>query len=271
MKVIEQFLAGKVGIEEKCEDGIVVTENFVAVIDGATDKSGRRFQGVTGGRYAMLACAEAAAEFDADVTANTAVAQMTAAVAKHVPADLASEIRPTANVTIYSKMRREVWKIGDVSFWHAGLADELGQAEKFVDIVTSGMRAGILAAELLAGTPLERLREDDIGRSVIMPLLNRQGVFCNNLEAGKWAFAAVNGLPVPDELIGVYRIPDDVAELVLATDGFPFVMPTLVESEAKLQEALRLDPLCIGPLRSTKGLQLGDQSFDDRAYVRLSL
>lgn len=38
-----------------CEDGIVVTDNFVAVIDGSTSKAKQQIeQGVRNGRFAML-------------------------------------------------------------------------------------------------------------------------------------------------------------------------------------------------------------------------
>lgn len=33
MEVIEKFIKGKFGKEELCEDAIVVSENFIAVID----------------------------------------------------------------------------------------------------------------------------------------------------------------------------------------------------------------------------------------------
>ena len=39
MKVIEKFIKGKYDKEELCEDAIVVTEDFVVVIDGVTTQS----------------------------------------------------------------------------------------------------------------------------------------------------------------------------------------------------------------------------------------
>ena len=38
MKIIEQFIEGKRS-QKECEDGIVVTPDFIAVIDGSTSKS----------------------------------------------------------------------------------------------------------------------------------------------------------------------------------------------------------------------------------------
>jgi len=39
-------------------------------------------------------------------------------------------------------------------------------------------------------------------------------------------------------------------------------------SEELLARLLAEDPLCIGPLKGTKGVALGNVSFDDRAYLR---
>ena len=38
MEVIEEFIKGKYKKQELCEDAIVVSENFIAVIDGVTSK-----------------------------------------------------------------------------------------------------------------------------------------------------------------------------------------------------------------------------------------
>ena len=38
MKIIEQNLVGKY-TQDTCEDGIVITDNFIAVIDGSTSKT----------------------------------------------------------------------------------------------------------------------------------------------------------------------------------------------------------------------------------------
>ena len=52
MELIEQFICGKKGSLAECEDGIVITDFLLAVIDGATSKSDKRFMGKTGGAFA---------------------------------------------------------------------------------------------------------------------------------------------------------------------------------------------------------------------------
>ena len=39
MKIVEKFVKGKFNKEELCEDGICVTENFIALIDGVTSNN----------------------------------------------------------------------------------------------------------------------------------------------------------------------------------------------------------------------------------------
>lgn len=50
MRILERLVAGKAGDPLACEDEIVVTGDFAAVVDGATDISGRRYGEMAGGR-----------------------------------------------------------------------------------------------------------------------------------------------------------------------------------------------------------------------------
>ena len=54
----------------------------------------------------------------------------------------------------------------------------------------------------------------------------------------------------------------------MATDGYPFLCPTLEASEAELARQLADDPLNIGHFQATKACMKGNLSFDDRAYIR---
>ena len=50
MKIVEKFVKGKFNKEELCEDGICVTENFIALIDGVTSNNDFRYNGKKSGR-----------------------------------------------------------------------------------------------------------------------------------------------------------------------------------------------------------------------------
>ena len=57
-------------------------------------------------------------------------------------------------------------------------------------------------------------------------------------------------------------------EVVLASDGYPFLKPTLAASEAALAEQIANDPQNIHFFIATKGIVEGNKSFDDRTYIR---
>lgn len=268
MKVAERFLAAKSGSDAECEDGIVITDDFAAVIDGATDKTGSRYDGMTGGRYAMLACTDALQSLSRGADAPAAVAHLTAGLAQRLPSVLEPQERPTAVLAVYSRARQEVWQIGDVGYWHPGLADGGVRPVKKLDRYAAHMRRAVLLAELANGVAPATLAAEDPGRHAILGLLTH-GIFCNNAGAGEWAYAAVDGREVPMGLVAVHCVPDGVTDLVLASDGYPRCLPTLARSEDLLAELLAQDPLCIGVLEGTKGVLPGNYSFDDRAYLRL--
>ena len=72
------------------------------------------------------------------------------------------------------------------------------------------------------------------------------------------------------ELVRVYPVcPGE--EVVLASDGYPCVLPSLRASEEYLYAILASDPLCLSQFKSTKGRQAELRSFDDRAYVRFTV
>ena len=70
--------------------------------------------------------------------------------------------------------------------------------------------------------------------------------------------------------MSVYPVPPQT-QVVLASDGYPVLKDTLAESEKSLDELLQKDPQCLWENRGTKGLVKGNQSFDDRTYVRFAV
>jgi hypothetical protein len=271
MKVVSQFLVAKTGEAEECEDGIVVTEDFAAVIDGATDTTGRRYSGITAGRYAMLACAGAIRMLNAKADAETAISHLTEILAENLPLNSPPGENPAAVAVIYSEARREIWQIGDVGFWYAGVPDGGVKPRKTIDRYAADIRAAVLRAELANGADPATLAQADPGREAILSLLTHQSIFCNNAGAGEWAYAALDGRPVAFDLVTVQPVPDDVNTVVIASDGYPVILPTLQASEELLASLLSEDSLCIGSLLGTKGVFPGNASYDDRAYLSIRI
>jgi glycerophosphoryl diester phosphodiesterase len=79
----------------------------------------------------------------------------------------------------------------------------------------------------------------------------------------------VDGFPIPFQHVRTITLDFQPWEIVLATDGYPFLCPTLQESEERLSRQRSTDPLNIGPdFQATKGFHPDNNSFDDRTYIR---
>lgn len=267
MEIIERFTRGKSGGSDGGEDVVVVNGSFAAVIDGATDKSGGRYRALSGGRLVAEALADALGLISPLVGGAEVIAQLTAAVARAVAdagGDLDSPTRPSANVVIYNAVRREIVRVGDCAFRLHGRTDA---PTKRIDQIAADARAALLEAVRLAGT-LEAT-EPDPGIEMIAPLLGMQGMFQNHPDH-PLGFGVLDGHTVPLRYLEVVDV-GDAKELILASDGYPVVCDTLAESESQLTLALAVDPLCVGRLRSTKGLAPEQVRFEGRSYLRLRI
>ena len=60
-------------------------------------------------------------------------------------------------------------------------------------------------------------------------------------------------------------------DIVFASDGYPFLEPTLDQSERALAELKASDPHLISRFPTTKGFEPGLDSFGDRAYLRFTV
>ncbi|TPF95246.1 hypothetical protein BG22_02965 [Bifidobacterium sp. UTBIF-78] len=106
---------------------------------------------------------------------------------------------------------------------------------------------------------------DDPARNLIMPFLRLQSRFANRRST--YGYFVFDGFTDPTYPIRTVPIaPGD--EVVLASDGYPLLRPTLTESERELARLRRDDPSLIHEYRSTKGFVAGQESFDDRTYLR---
>ncbi len=273
--VQEHMLISKTGYDEECEDALYIGPHFVAVIDGATSKTERRWDGQTGGRIGAYTLRETFDQIPYDATARQAVDILTSALKKlyerynvldTVQAN--SVQRATASFVAVSLWRKEVWLVGDCQCM---LNKEYISNTKIIDGIASDARAAFLEAEICTGKTVEELLHHDTGRAFILPLLERQMVFQNNPSADTYRFFVLDGFFVPDEGICVHELPVDIETLVLASDGYPYLKGTLEESEQALREVLLADPLLFRIYKSTKGMQDGNNSFDDRTYVRLKI
>ena len=136
MKIIESSIIGKKS-PEACEDGMVVTDDFIAVIDGSTSKTPKHLNpDMKNGRYAMMLISEyIREELKADASADDFCQGVTAYIYNKVYEKLGveerlkehPEERLTASAILYSRTRNEVWMVGDCQAIIAGKLYENGK------------------------------------------------------------------------------------------------------------------------------------------------
>lgn len=269
--VVESFVRGKWDDPCLCEDAVVITDGFVAVIDGVTTR-GREsmIAGMTPGRFAAL-CGQSAFEtMPSDSTALQAVAHMsvglaTALAQSGAPPDVCS--KAAFGFVAYSASRHEIWRVADCPFACDGIVDsQRHEAER----IQTEARTMLLECLILLGSDPETLRANDPSARIIAPLVEAR-LAARNRRGTPWSYGVIAREPTPIELVEVFPVRSGIREVVLASDGWPSVRSTLSESEAFLADVLRDDPLMIRRFPTTKGVAPGAISFDDRAYVRIIL
>ena len=287
MKIIESCIIGKKS-PKACEDGMVVTDDFIAVIDGSTSKTPKHLNpDMKNGRYAMMLISEyIREELKTDASVDEFCQGVTAYIYNKVYEKLGveerlkehPEERLTASAILYSRTRNEVWMVGDCQAIIAGKLYENGKpyeekiARKRVELIAQGL------------SPAE-------ARKQIEPLLIKAMLFGQNQT-----YTVIDGFPIYREGVKVVSVSDSCSvqdsvpasdsvpcsdsasasgtisvsssEIVLASDGYPFLEPTLAASEAALAEQIANDPQNIHSFIATKGIVEGNKSFDDRTYIR---
>ena len=258
-----------------CEDGIVESRDFFAVIDGSTSKGTLRMDGKSSGRMAMEVLRASIPCLPKDADAATAAACLTSAIRHYYEvhglyeeAARHAENRMTASAVVYSVHRHEVWMIGDCLCRFNGMTYT---NPKPTDCILAGIRADVLRYLLRKGHSIADLCARDVGREWIWTHLKDQCAFQNADDAGPFGYTVLDGFPVDLSRVRVLPLPADTQELILASDGYPVLADTLEETERLLACSLAEDPLRIGEHPSTKGVAAGNESFDDRTYLRMKL
>ena len=257
MTITEQFICGKHTVAD-CEDGIVITNDFAAVIDGSTSKTPKRLDpSMKNGRFAMLLISEYIKQMPADYTMNNFCRGITLRIAEEyakrgIAEDMAKhpEERLTASAIIYSNSRKEVWMVGDCQ---AIIDGEHYDNSKPYEQEIAMQRATLIKNGI---SPKE-------ARCAIEPQLIKA-----MLEGQNRQYAVIDGTPI---YMPGTRIVTASHCVVLASDGYPTLLPTLHESEEALAQHLTDDPQNITDFIATKGLVEGNVSFDDRAYIKLTI
>lgn len=289
MKIIESSIIGKKS-PEACEDGMVVTDDFIAVIDGSTSKTPKHLNpDMKNGRYAMMLISEyIREELKADASVDEFCQGVTAYIYNKVYEKLGveerlkkhPEERLTASAILYSRTRNEVWMVGDCHAIIAGKLYENGKpyeekiARKRVELIEQGLSPAEARKQIEPLLIEAMLSGQNQTYTVIdgFPIY-REGVkvvSVSDSSSVQDSVPASDSVPCSDSASASGTIPSSSSEIVLASDGYPFLKPTLAASEAALAEQIANDPQNIHSFIATKGIVEGNKSFDDRTYIRFS-
>ena len=274
MQIKEYFLCGKKSAETN-EDGIFLSKNFAAIVDGATAKSQFSLNGKSTGRLAMELVIKAISKLPEGICMSDAIANISAAIynfykENNLLAELKNKpnLRFTASAVIYSKSLNEIWQIGDCRFL---VGSTYSTNEKEIDEIMAKARAAFNETAIINGEiTLESLKDHDPGRDFIMPFLTRQALLQNCPYKNQFSFAVFDGFTIDPKKVIVFPV-GKAKEFVLSSDGYPQTFNTLEKSEQYLHAIMQKDPNCIREYKCTKGLKKGNRSFDDRAYLKIIL
>ena len=290
MKIIESKIVGKKSLEA-CEDGLVVTDDFIAVIDGSTSKTPKHLNpDMKNGRYAMMLISEyIREELKADASVDDFCQGVTAYIYNKVYEKLGveerlkehPEERLTASAILYSRTRNEVWMVGDCQAIIDGKLYENGKpyeqeiARKRVELIEQGLSPAEARKQIEPLLIEAMLSGQNQTYTVIdgFPIY-REGVKVVSVSDScsvQDSVPASDSVPCSDSVSASGTISVSSSEIVLASDGYPFLEPTLAASEAALAEQIANDPQNIHSFIATKGIVEGNKSFDDRTYIRFSV
>ena len=290
MMIIESKIVGKKS-QESCEDGMVITDDFIAVIDGSTSKTPKHLNpDMKNGRYAMMLISEyIREELEADASVDDFCQGVSAYIYNKVYEKLGMEMRLkehpeerlTASAILYSRTRNEVWMVGDCQAIIAGKLYENGKpyeqeiARKRVELIEQGLSPAEARKQIEPLLIEAMLSGQNQTYTVIdgFPIY-REGVKVVSVSDScsvQDSVPASDSVPCSDSVSASGTISVSSSEIVLASDGYPFLEPTLAASEAALAEQIANDPQNIHSFIATKGIVEGNKSFDDRTYIRFSV
>ena len=290
MKIIESSIIGKKS-PEACEDGMVITDDFIAVIDGSTSKTPKHLNpDMKNGRYAMMLISEyIREELKTDASVDDFCQGVTAYIYNKVYEKLGveerlkehPEERLTASAILYSRTRNEVWMVGDCQAIIDGKLYENGKpyeqeiARKRVELIEQGLSPAEARKQIEPLLIEAMLSGQNQTYTVIdgFPIY-REGVKVVSVSDScsvQDSVPASDSVPCSDSVSASGTIFVSSSEIVLASDGYPFLEPTLAASEAALAEQIANDPQNIHSFIATKGIVEGNKSFDDRTYIRFSV
>lgn len=264
MRIIEQRCTGKHTDQSLNEDALIVTDKHIAVIDGATSCCSD--WGIPGGLLAKRLLTDYIINSAPEENGFELIKKLNAVLFDYQQTQPELFVNPgkrlMASILIFSASSSQLWSYGDC---HYLINNRYFHTNKLVDDMNAELRSFINNLLILEGTTEAELLVCDRGAAEIKQYLNIQPRFAN--VDHEFGYPILDGGTVLSQFFVSHQL-EKGDEVVMATDGYPFLEQTLERSEKKLCELKEHDPLLIRELKAVKGFYPNLISFDDRTYIR---
>ncbi len=271
VRVVEKFCDGKY-CDDRNEDRLFESANHIAVIDGSS--AAQPIRGRPGGVVAAETVVDVLRELSADATIDTFERSASEALARMATEHAVAS--PYAAAVVLSLQRREIWRIGDCPFAIDGVWNipEHNPHERsyfsFRQMMASGYRrnSDFALSESEAAARIADVTRDWLAMTKGWVNADKDDVF---------AFAALDERPAPAHFKEVFRLPDAVSDIVLASDGAVVSRngqqgPGSVADMLERIETVRThDPNCLALFPYWRGFLDGARFLDDTTFIALSV
>ena len=242
---------------------------FIAVMDGVTAKGKILWDSKTSGFYAKEVLMYAMAQLNGNESAVQVLEYLNSQLHKQYNGNDSYFLENTAErlrstIVIYSNKYKQIWCFGDCQF---SINGQGFKKEMEIDLLLAEVRSVYLHLELISGKSVEELCLSDPSREIIFPLIKKQLYFSNCDKGGKYEFSVLDGFCNDFSKVITYDVKEGDT-VILASDGYPRLEPSIFESELFLKELKEKDPLCIDLYKAVKGFTDGKSSIDDRTYIK---
>lgn len=180
MKVISKFIKSKTSNQDECEDGIFISKDFIAIIDGVTDKTGLLFDKKRSGVFMKDIIIKSLLKADSNFSKNEMFSFLNNQISLFYKKEKLMKLllddktkRAGASFIIFSKEKKEFWIVGDCQMI---IDDKYYSFKKKIDCILSNIRSLVNNNYLLEGLIVDDLQSKDYGREFILPILRKQSL-----------------------------------------------------------------------------------------------
>ncbi|MCP5405215.1 MAG: hypothetical protein H6922_03225 [Pseudomonadaceae bacterium] len=267
MKELRCFCEGKFQ-DDRNEDAVWVGKHFAVVCDGST--AAGPVNGVAGGIVASRAVVRAVQGLADDARMADFVAAANRCILEDAGGASALTPLPFTAAAVYSRHRRQIWRVGDIALAIDGKVNILPLFPHEI-----AMYAERIAA-LDAASMLTQQARDIVSKNITDKFVPHVAKWVNN-PGHPYNHGMLNGSPVPEEFGECYPVADTAKRLILASDG-ALVSPRGQQMPFSIEEmlknhyaALAEDPECVRAFPYWRRKQDGAVALDDRTWLELDV